>query len=330
MANKEFKLICVVFILLTLVFGTICFFFSKICALLCLIFGTILTAVFIVFTENRYKKIEILNDELSLICSGNYDVKVSSNREGELSILNNNLFKVINLLKTQNEELQSDKLYLAQSLADISHQLKTPLTSIMVMSDIVKNEKDDLKIKEFYSIIDNQLDKMQWLIINLLKLSKLDAGTIDLIRCENNSIMLIDECVNSFFAMLDSKNIEIKKDIDDFIIMCDKQWTIEAIQNIIKNCIEHTNNNGVISITAKDENIYSIITVSDNGCGISKKDLPHIFERFYSCNSQNKDSVGIGLAFAKTVFEKQKATLEVESEENVGTTFTIKFYKSIV
>lgn len=330
MANKEFKTFIFIFVLLSIISAVICLFFSVACALVCFFVCVLLTTLFVAFTRNRYKKIEILNDQLSLICAGNYDIKVSNNKEGELSILNNNLFKVINILKVQNEQLEKDKLYLVQSLADISHQLKTPLTSIMVMSDIIKNEDEGKNREEFHTIIDTQLDKMQWLITNLLKLSKLDAGTIELVRARNNSVKLIDECINSFFAMLDSKNIEIIKHIDTFDIMCDKMWTVEAIQNIIKNCIEHTQNNGTIIIEAKDENIYSLVTVSDNGCGISKEDLPHIFERFYCCNSQNKDSVGIGLAFAKTVFEKQKATIDVQSRLGVGTTFTIKFYKSIV
>lgn len=331
MANKEFKILTSVFVILDIVSTVVCLFFSAISALVCFSVCSLLTVIFVIFTKKRYKKIEQLNEELSLICAGNYDIKVSSNEEGELSILDNNLFKVINILKVQNEELKNDKLYLSQSLADISHQLKTPLTSVIVMSDILKNE-DNIKDneEEFYSIIDTQLDKMQWLITNLLKLSKLDAGTIELIKSNNSVSDLIDECINPFFAMLDSKNIEITKYIEDFDIICDKQWTVEAIQNIIKNCIEHTQNNGKITLTSKDENIFSIITVSDNGCGISKEDLPHIFERFYCCNSQNKDSVGIGLAFAKTVFEKQKATLEVQSEVGIGTTFIIKFYKSIV
>lgn len=330
MADKEYKLIILLSSAAALISFLICLFINKLCAVVVLLFSAVSIVLFAFFTKKRYKNIEKLNDDLSLICSGNYNVKISENFEGELSILSNNIYKVVNLLKVQNEQLESDKLCLAQSLADISHQLKTPLTSMMVISDILNENPSEENAREFYPIVDKQLDKMQWLITNLLKLSKLDAGTVELCKEKIEVKNFIDDCLAPFLITLDLKNIDVQIKADDFQLCCDVQWTLEAVQNIIKNCIEHTDKGGKIIISASEENIYYMLNISDNGCGISKEDLPHIFERFYSCSRQNSESIGIGLAFAKTVINKQNGDITVNSIEGEGTEFTVKLYKSIV
>ncbi len=330
MADKEYKRIIVVCVVLTFAAFAICIFVNKICAVLSLLLGVLLIGLFVYFTKRRYKRIEKLNSDLSLICAGDYDVKISENTEGELSILSNNLYKVVNLLRVQNERLEADKVCLAQSLADISHQLKTPLTSMMVLSDILADNPDEEKIKEFYPLINKQLDKMHWLITNLLKMSKLEAGTVELTKASVNMSAFIKECLAPFLITLDLKNIEVTKNISDFDFLCDEQWTAEAVQNIIKNCIEHTDKGGNLTITSFEESIYYVLIIKDDGCGISKEELPHIFERFYSCSNADKESLGIGLAFAKTVLNKQNADVSANSEIGSGTEFVIKFYKSIV
>lgn len=330
MVDKNFKIQIILGSAVTVIAFIVCLFINKICALIVLLLGAFCVALFAHFTRKRYKSIEALNDNLSLICAGNYDVKISENSEGELSILSNNLYKVVNLLRVQNEQLENDKVCLADSLADISHQLKTPLTSMMVISDILDENPSEDNIKEFYPIIDTQLNKMHWLITNLLKLSKLDAGTIELSKKSVNMPKFINECLAPFLITLDLKNIEVERNINDFDFLCDEQWTAEAVQNIIKNCIEHTDKGGNLTITAFEKNIYYVVKIKDNGCGIPKEELTHIFERFYSCSHADKESLGIGLAFAKTVLNKQNADIDVESTEGIGTEFTIKFYKSIV
>lgn len=330
MADKNFKIQIILGSVATAVAFLVCLFINKICALLVLLLGLFCIFVFARFTKKRYDSIEKLNNNLFLICSGNYDIKISENSEGELSILSNNLYKVVNLLKVQNEQLENDKVCLADSLADISHQLKTPLTSMMVISDILSEEPTEDNINKFNPIINKQLNKMHWLITNLLKMSKLEAGTVELTKASVNMSAFIKECLAPFLITLDLKNIEVTKNISDFDFLCDEQWTAEAVQNIIKNCIEHTDKDGNLTITAFEENIYYILTIKDDGCGISKEELPHIFERFYSCSHADKESLGIGLAFAKTVLNKQNADIEAESQSGVGTQFTIKFYKSII
>lgn len=330
MNDREIRIILIVSSVLTAVLSVICAFFCKICALLCLTLGIILIIIFTVVTKRRYKNLNDLNDYLSLVCKGIYDMNIDDNTEGELSILKNNLYKVITLLQSQNEYLKNDKLYLADSIADISHQLKTPLTSMMVMCELLENEENPDKRQEFVSVINNQLSKMKWLITNILKISKLDADATEFKRDEVSISKVLDDSLKPFVLTAELKNIVIQNGANDFVFNGDESWTVEAVSNILKNCLEHTNDGGKIIIASDSTNLYNKLTISDNGCGIAEEDLPHIFERFYHGKNSSKDSVGIGLALAKTVFEKENASVTVESEQGRGSVFEIRFYKSVV
>lgn len=330
MNDKEIRIILIVSSVLTAVLSVICAFFSKICAVLCLALGIILIIVFTFVTKRRYKNLNDLNDYLSLVCKGIYDMNIDDNTEGELSILKNNLYKVITLLQSQNEYLKNDKLYLADSIADISHQLKTPLTSMMVMCELLENEENPDKRQEFVAVINNQLSKMKWLITNILKISKLDADATEFKREEVSISKVLDDSLKPFVLTAELKNVTIQNGANDFVFNGDESWTVEAVSNIVKNCLEHTNDGGKIIIASGSTNLYNKLTISDNGCGIAKEDLPHIFERFYHGKNSSKDSVGIGLALAKTVFEKENASVSVESEQGRGSVFEIRFYKSVV
>lgn len=330
MNDKEIRIVLIVSSVLTVVLSIICAFFSKICAVLCLALGIILIMIFAVVTKRRYKNLNDLNDYLSLVCKGIYDMNIDDNTEGELSILKNNLYKVITLLQSQNEYLKNDKLYLADSIADISHQLKTPLTSMMVMCELLENEENPDKRREFVAVINNQLSKMKWLITNILKISKLDADATEFKREEVSISKVLDDSLKPFVLTAELKNITIQNNTNDFVFNGDESWTVEAVSNIVKNCLEHTNDGGKITIASESTNLYNKLTISDNGCGIAEEDLPHIFERFYHGKNSSKDSVGIGLALAKTVFEKENASVSVESEQGIGSVFEIRFYKSVV
>lgn len=314
----------------TIVATVVTLFFNVVCSVVTFLLGAILTLTFYIVTKKRYKKIADLNNYLSLVCAGNYLIDIKDNTEGELSILKNNLYKVIVLLRSKNELLEKDKIYLADSLADISHQLKTPLTSLMVMVDLLKDEKNIDKQKEFISIIEIQISKIKWLVENLLKLSKLDAGTIKFKKEKIDVLSVITKSLSPFLVQMEMKNISLETTINDFSFTGDLNWTSEAVENIIKNCIEHIADNGKLNIETGVTNIYSYIKITDNGCGIKKKDLPHIFERFYQGENSSKESVGIGLALAKTIIDNQGGSIEVTSEENVGTEFIIKFNKMVV
>ncbi|MCR4831921.1 MAG: HAMP domain-containing histidine kinase [Pseudobutyrivibrio sp.] len=290
----------------------------------------IFNLILIAYTIKRYKIMGMLNIYLDKVLAGEYAPEILDQCEGEVSILKANIYKATTTLKYQKELLNEDKVRMADAIADISHQLKTPLTSMMVMNDLLKTEEDPEKVQDFLSTQSHQLDKMQWLIQTLLKLSKLDAGTIEMKRDNVSAIELIDEAAKAFEIQMDLKDVKysfMKKDVE---VCCDKNWTLEAIQNIIKNCIEHMDLAGELKIDIEDNNLFNEIRISDNGCGISKEDMPHIFERFYKGANAGKDSVGIGLALAKTIMESQRGDIFVESTEGVGSVFKLRFYKTII
>lgn len=332
MINKEIKNIVIIGVIVTAILSLLSLLVlgSIIGTIICIALGLVLTGVFVHYTKQRYNKLSELNDYLSLVCAGKFDLDISDNTEGELSILKNNLYKVIILLRTQNEMLQNDKTYLSDSLADISHQLKTPLSAMVVMTDLLKDENDENKKKEFLSVIEAQLNKMNWLIQNLLKLSKLDSGVVEFKREAVDIEGVINESVKPFLVTLDLKSISFINQTENFSFNGDKNWTVEAFENILKNCIEHTDRNGEIVLSSRNTNVYDEITIKDTGCGIAKEDLEHIFERFYHGKNSSGDSVGIGLALAKTVFDKENAAVFVQSTEGEGSIFTIRFYKSII
>lgn len=279
----------------------------------------------------RKKELEDLNLYMQKICNGNYELAIDDNCEGELSILKNNIYKVILLLRSSNDALKKNKANLADSLADISHQLKTPLTSMTVMCDLLKNEQDEENRKKFLNNIDFQLEKMNWLIITLLKLSKIDAGTVTFKKENYNLLNSVNNAISSFQIIAELKSINIVKKIDENIFVSgDEKWDTEAFSNIIKNCLEHTYDNGILEISANENSIFTELVIKDNGTGIEEKELKHIFERFYHGKNSSNQSVGIGLALAKTVLQHDQATIDVESKIGQGTTFYIKFYKTIV
>ena len=249
MKNKELRNMIIISIAVTVMAAILAMIFLSVGAgLAVFITGAILSVLFIVYTVNRYKKIEKLNDYLVRVLAENDTDEILDQEEGELSILKTNIYKTTSTLKYQKELLADDKKNLAAALADISHQLKTPLTSMMVMNDLLVDEQDENKRCEFLKTQSSQLNRMNWLIQTLLKLSKLDAGTIVLKKEDVSSLELIEEAVKPFGIQFELRNIQFKSDISDITIRCDKNWTVEAIQNIIKNCIEHMDDGGELSV----------------------------------------------------------------------------------
>lgn len=331
MRNQDFRRIMFIGSAVTIFMAFGGFIFAEITAgILPLITGVVLLAVFYFYTKQRYSRIEELNDYLVKVLSGSDTPDILNQEEGELSILVNNIYKASSTLKAQNEILSDDKKQLASAIADISHQLKTPLTSMMVMNDLLAVEDNPEKRREFLQTQSAQLSRMNWLIQTLLKLSKLDAGTIELKREQLLAEELLAEVIKPFEIQFELRGISYKQAVTDMSFICDKNWTVEALQNIVKNCIEHMDAGGELEITTLDTTLFGQITIKDTGCGIAAEDIPHIFERFYKGKNAGKDSVGIGLALTKAIIEDQHGEISVTSKEGVGSTFVIKLYKTIV
>ncbi len=331
MKNKEFVKLIAISCGVTLICAIAGFIASgALAGVLILVLGIALSIIYTVITYRRYKDIDDLNTYLSKVLSGNDVPDITDQEEGELSILKTNIYKATTTLKFQKELLANDKKMLADAIADISHQLKTPLTSMMVMNDLLLGEEDADKREEFLKTQSAQLDRMNWLIQTLLKLSKLDAGTALLKSEEILGSILISDALKAFEIQMELKDIAKEVTGPEIDIVCDRNWTLEAVQNIIKNCIEHMDDGGKLTIETSETNLYTEIKISDTGCGIDEADIPHIFERFYKGKNASKDSVGIGLALAKTIMTSQHGDILVESTKDVGSTFFIRFYKTII
>ncbi|MBO7531501.1 MAG: HAMP domain-containing histidine kinase [Lachnospiraceae bacterium] len=329
--NREFKRMMIAAACLTVAASVCaCILFGWVAFALTFLPGAAIIALYYFFTKKRYEDIAELDSYLVKVLAGGEAPDITDQQEGELSILRNNIYKVTTTLYYQKELLANDKKALSDAIADISHQLKTPLTSMMVMNDLLGSEEDPEKRAEFLRTQSGQLDRMNWLVQTLLKLSKIDAGTIVMRPEEVLAKPLISEIIKPFEVQMDIKNIRCDISSGDIVVKCDRNWTIEAVQNIVKNCIEHMEDGGRLVISCDDTNLFVQLVIKDTGCGIAEEDIPHIFERFYKGKNAGKDSVGIGLALAKSIMEGQHGDILVSSKEGEGTEFKVRFYKTIV
>lgn len=292
----------------------------------------IMIVILAIFVKRFYKKINNLSKYTNEVLNNRYSMDIREYDEGDISNLKNDLYKMTIKLREQSEISIRDKKNLEETLSDISHQLKTPLTSMYVINELLYDEKLDSKAKkEFLTKNKNQLERIEWLVTSLLKISRLDSGSEELKLNSINIIDVINKSLEPLKIPMELKNISYKvncpKDIKANI---DLNWTSEALINIIKNAYEHTDESGKIEINVTNNPIYVGISISDNGCGINDEDKAHIFERFYKGKSSNKESIGIGLNMAKKIIELEQGDITVKSKPKEGTTFYIKFYKNII
>ena len=289
----------------------------------------ILLTLFIRYNYKKEKEIKDIVRYIEQINKKNYELQIDSISEDELSILKNEIYKTTIMLKETAENSRKDKINLKKSLEDISHQLKTPLTSILVALDNIIDDPDmdaDVRI-DFIRDIKRNVVNISFLVQSLLKLSKFDSNTINFIKKKYSLKNIVNESIKNVSTLCDLRNIDIefnkKKDPK---IECDYKWQTEAITNILKNSIDHSKNDSKIVINIDDNNVYSIIEIIDNGNGINQNDMPHIFERFYKGENSKSDSIGIGLALAKTIIEEDNGNISVKSNKS-ETKFAIKYFK---
>ncbi|MDQ0556906.1 sensor histidine kinase [Paraclostridium ghonii] len=276
-----------------------------------------------------YSDIKDMTDYVYYSSEGKDFEMKNKNQEGQIGLLKTELLKMTTILKEKVELLSKEKIFLNDTISDISHQLKTPMTSLIILNDLMYDDlAQEIKI-EFLEKIKSQLNRMEWLIKSMLKLSKVEAKVINFKNEKVNVKKLIKMSIQPSLIPIELKNIDVSiNGNSDAVFLGDMNWSIEALVNIIKNCVEHTFYNGSLNISYEENSLYTEIVIKDSGEGIDKKDLPHIFKRFYKGKSSSKeDSVGIGLAMAKSIIEGQNGDIYVKSEKNKGSQFNIIFHK---
>ena len=302
----------------------------KLNILIIVLFSILWMTIIVLYLRKRDKKIKQITNYINQIKNKKYDLNIEENTEDELSNLKNELYKITIMLKEESEISKKDKENLKMSVEDISHQLKTPLTSITIMLDNLKdNPNMEEKTKQkFIFEISKQVEWINWLVISMLKLSKLDANVVQFYDEKINLNKFIGEIIKNLEIPIEVKNQKIIIDGNENVsFIGDYKWQQEAITNIIKNCIEHNANNGTIYINYEENSLFTKITIRDEGEGISKEDLKHIFERFYKGKNSSENSVGIGLALAKNIIEKNNGMINCKSELDKGTEFVINYMK---
>ena len=328
--NKEVRKALLWQLLLSAAACAVCFRFDLRAGLTAVALSLLLMLIFCISTYKRYQRLSSLADDINQILHGDSSMDFNHYSEGELSILHSEIYKMTIRLREQQQKLISDKKYLADSLADISHQIRTPLTSINLLVERLSasgltDECRHQLTNELYEL----LSRIDWLITTLLKISKLDAGTVSFNKETVSLETLIKKSCSPLLIPIELRGQELILRADGNFYG-DPAWTSEAVGNIVKNCMEHTPDGGRIEINAAENALYSEIVIKDNGTGVSAEDLPHIFERFYKGKDSDGKSFGIGLALSRMIIAGQKGTVKAENRKNAGAMFTLRFYKGTV
>lgn len=326
--NEEIKKQIILYVIINIIafFGVL--FINIICSIYIIIVCLVIESISLYFTKKRYNDISELTYKIDKILHNNDYTNFDVNKEGELAVLNSEIYKMTVRLREQTERLENEKNYLKDYLADISHQIRTPMTSINIMISRLSRQEltfeDRLKmIKE----ISKLLTRIEWLITALLKVAQLESDTVKLKKEKTNVEEVVNKSLEPLKIQAEIKNIKMKLKIEkNTNYKGDYYWSVEAISNIIKNCIEHSENGGIIEIISETNPIYTEIIITDEGKGICKEDLPHLFERFYRGNNSGSEGIGIGLYLTKMIVSKQNGVITAKNRENKGAEFNIKFF----
>lgn len=283
---------------------------------------------FFVFTKARYNSIAQISDQIDLVLHNADHLYIGESDEGELSILHSEITKMTLRIREQNDALKKEKEHLANSLADIAHQLRTPLTSANLILSLLENTSDENERKALMRETEELFVHMDWLLTSLLKLSRLDAGIVVFQSEQIDVDRLISASVRPFLISMELHNIALQIDAPKgMMIQGDSGWLSEAIQNILKNCIESAGENGKIEIVCTDNPLFTEIAIHDSGAGFEQEDLPCLFDRFYRGKNANATGYGIGLALCKMIITRQGGTITAKNHPQGGANFTVRFPK---
>lgn len=326
--NKEIRQAVTLFWVIVFIATAIGFKISIMAGVLEVISSLLLGMVFYVFTKARYRKIALLSEQIDIVLHNSEHLYISEAEEGELSILESEIVKMTMRIREQNDALRKEKKHLADSLADISHQLRTPLTSVNIILSLLEKGAEKKEQKALIREAGGLFGQMDFLLASLLKLSRLDAGIVTFKKERVNIGNLVSDSLRPFLISMELHNIQIQVDIPKEIeVSGDFKWLSEAFQNIIKNSIESVGDNGKIKITSMDNPLFTEITFHDDGEGFEKEDLPHLFERFYRGKDADATGYGIGLALCRNIIMRQGGTILAQNHPQGGAVFSVRFLK---
>lgn len=326
--NREIRQFSIVFLSIALISIIVGFNINKAALILVSASSVLFGTAFFVFTRARYKSISQISAQIDKVLHNKEYLYIGELEEGELSILNSEITKMTLRLREQNEALKKEKRHLSNSLADIAHQLRTPLTSANIILSLLENNNNEKERRAFVRETEELLLKMDWLITSLLKLSRLDAELVILKKEQVEVKKLIFEAVRPLLISMELHEIELKVDVpSEIVIQGDLNWLSEAIQNIFKNCMESVGDEGKLEVTCTENPIFTEIVIHDSGSGFEEEDLPHIFERFYRGNSKNATGYGIGLSLCKMIIVRQGGTIVAKNHPQGGASFVLRFPK---
>lgn len=330
--NKEIARLIITLLCITIAACAIAYYVSITACIILLITCVAMSIAFIAYTKQRYSNISKLSSQLDELLHGGDGIAIEDCTEGELTILQSEIYKLTVMLREQADMLRQDKLYLADSLADIAHQLRTPLTSMgMIASFIKQGNMPDGQRVQYARELEVLLTRIDWLITALLKISKIESGTAEFKKVSVDVSQLIQKSLEPFDIVLELRDIAVEVTHNDAArYIGDVNWSAEAVGNVIKNCIEHTPIGGRIRISCSNNPLYAQIDISDNGAGFDPADIPHLFERFYRGKNADASGFGIGLALARMIVAEQGGVITACNSKNGGAHFTIKFYHSII
>ena len=311
----------------------------------------LLTCVFVVFTHARYQELSLLSSKIDAILNGDRNLSFEGMQEGELSILANELDKMVSRLYLTTDQLERESASLADSLADISHQLKTPMTSMSIMCELMKTrvressniDEDDARylLGKLRSVQLLQ-ERVRWLVSVLLKLARIDAGVVKLATQQVDAAVVVKEAAESLAIPFDLANVELVLNLEDgSSYIGDAAWSREAILNVMKNCMEHAGEGGCVEVSVSHDALACRICIQDTGPGISPEDLPHVFERFYrgedsgEATATDPSGVGIGLSLAQSLVSAQGGAIKASNARDrdgavLGARFDIVFFSVTV
>ena len=335
-ANKEIKklfltvsVIWVASLLLTQGFLWLCYQrFSLFLLLVFVLAGGAILAVCCSYFKKQNQVLEQAVSQLHEYLDGDHNARIECDDEGELYRLFHTVNSLAAVLNAHADNELREKEFLKNTISDISHQLKTPLAALNIYNGLLQDGDMELSaVKEFADLSEQELDRIETLVQNLLKITKLDAGAIVLEKTtENVADMMRDIELHFAYRARQEKKKIILSGSDHLSLFCDHDWLSEAIDNIVKNAFDHTESGATIRIAWKSLPSGVQIVIKDNGCGIHPEDIHHIFKRFYRSRfSKDKQGIGLGLPLAKAIVEAHNGTIEVDSELGIGTTFTMNF-----